>query len=669
MRNKKCSKKLIALATVFMFSGLVSSSTNVARAEISNTANVATEGKWMSGEYHAHTNQSNDTTVSSSKFENILDVAFREKNYLNIPGAANIVNDPAFDYFFLADHFRKSIADADGNSYSSSAYTPRYVAIEQQMNKFNQLQTQGKYKNKIFYTGVEWDMPGLDHAAVGIVNNDNTTVPVEAYHEFEWLYADQNNDPDSLYADNGKAELDKYGARKATSVGGRSDVNVTYQGVQWLKENYPDSYILPNHPSRHNGGSGVVTVENLRKMNDIAPNIVFGFEGMPGNQLSPDCTRCELNDIYGGADVMLAQVGGMWDSMLGEGRHFYTFTNSDFHFKTDKTYSSGYYPSEYSRNYTFVEPGEDKVFDFKDVVDGLRSGNSFAVYGDLINALDFSATNGKSTAVQGSDLNATSGEKVNLTIRFKVPAVNNYAKITEHDTTVSNKVSVDHVDLICGEITGKLNTSDYNSESNKTTSVIKTFYKKDWGKADAQGYYTVQYKVAADTNKYYRLRGTNLAKGTLGFTDNDGNPLKDAAYNSDKVTDFNTRVNALNDRNYAGLWFYSNPIFVYANASDDATVSNVVISTGKLTDAVKAVVKENNITATVANKVSSITVNITVNDKATWNLYSDKACTKVIANHELKLKTGKNNAYIKVKAEDRTVKVYNLTVIRNKAKK
>lgn len=625
------------------------------------TKATATEGKWMSGEYHAHTNQSNDATVATSKFENILDVAFRESNWTSIAGASNITSGTGFDYFFLADHFRKSIADADGNSYSLTKYTPRYIGIEQQLKKFGQLVAQGKYQNKIFYSGFEWDMPGLDHATVGIINSDSTEVPTDAVHEFEWLYADQNNDPDSLYENSGALESANYGARKATTAGGRNDVSVAYDGIEWLAENYPDSYVLPNHPSRHNGSSsGVVTVENLRFMNDIAPNIVFGFEGMPGNQLSPDGTRCELNDIYGGADVMLAEVGGIWDSMLGEGRHFYTFTNSDFHFKTSGTNSSGYYPSEYSRNYTFVNPGTDNLFDFKDVVEGMRSGNSFAVYGDLIDALDFTATSGDNSTAMGSDLQAVTDDKVNLTIRFKSPSNNNYAEFTDHDTSVTNEVSVDHVDLICGEITGTLDSSEYNKEVNTTTKVIKSFNEEDWGEADADGYYTINYEVTADTSKYYRLRGTNLANGTVGYTDSEGNPLKDIAYTSSSVPDFNTRVNNLNDRNYTGLWFYSNPIFVYASDSNDAALSNINLSTGTLNPAFDSNTK--NYTAEVTYEVDSIEVMPT-------SMNSHSIITvegiQVTTGAAVALEVGNNEINIIVTAQDGiTTSEYILSVIR-----
>ena len=49
---------------------------------------------------------------------------------------------------------------------------------------------------------------------------------------------------------------------------------------------------------------------------------MFGFEGMPGNQMEPDRGGLNLttaeNRTYGGSDYMLAKVGGAWDALLGE---------------------------------------------------------------------------------------------------------------------------------------------------------------------------------------------------------------------------------------------------------------------------------------------------------------------------------------------------------------
>ena len=45
--------------------------------------------------------------------------------------------------------------------------------------------------------------------------------------------------------------------------------------------------------------------------------------------------RAEMSDVYGGVDAMVAQVGGVRDALLGEGRHFWNFSNSDIHLYMD----------------------------------------------------------------------------------------------------------------------------------------------------------------------------------------------------------------------------------------------------------------------------------------------------------------------------------------------
>lgn len=306
----------------------------------------------------------------------------------------------------------------------------------------------------------------------------------------------------------------------------------------------------------------MVAIEDLRKLNDIAPDIVFGMEGMPGNHMAASKNRSEMEDIYGGADVMISQVGGIWDALLGEGRRFWNFSNSDFHFKVSSNhqYSSGYWPSEYSRNYTWVE-GDT----FYDVVDGMRSGKSYSVYGDLINELDFTASGNGKKAEMGEDLVVSAGENTNITIRFKSPDHNNYAPISEHETSITNEVKVDHIDLISGEVTGSIDESQYASNTtNATTKVVKRFTEADWGAPDSEGYYTITYSVPADTNRYYRLRGTNLGMNVEGYTEN-GEPLKDPSFDYEGTAtpeENEDRFNNLNDRNYKSMWFYSNPIFV-----------------------------------------------------------------------------------------------------------
>lgn len=529
-------------------------------------------GKWMSGEYHAHTVQSSDASEPYMKLEHVLNAAFRENiDQMPTESVAKLTYGEPFDYIVLTDHLRNSPRDPDGNDKP----TARWEAIQDQLAKINTLQASGKYAGKLIYPGFEWDMMGLDHASVGIIDAKSDAVPIDAIHKFEWLYSYDTS------ADMFKSTEAELWGNRPTKDELKPNKDKTFEAINWLKDNYPESFVLPNHPSRHSGGSGEVTIEDLRKMNDIAPEIVFGMEGMPGNQMAASYNRSEMSDIYGGVDVMVAQVGGVWDALLGEGRHFWNFTNSDFHFKvsSNRKYSSGYWPSEYSRNYTWVE-GKD----FRDVVDGMRSGKSFAVYGDLINALEFKISGNKKQAEMGEDLQVVKGDKTTMSIRFKSPEYNNYAPISDHETSVTNKVKVDHIDLISGEVTGKVDESQYASNTtNDTTKVVKRFTKKDWGKPDKDGYYTITYKVKADTDRYYRLRGTNLDTDAKGYTSN-GEPLKDQSldYEGTPTPEQNEeRFNKINDRNYTSMWFYSNPIFVNVmekSASSNSPKSNAVTS-------------------------------------------------------------------------------------------
>ena len=507
------------------------------------------EGKWMSGEYHTHTTQSKDAGEKITTTEHILDVAFKEADFTSeswsqaapweLPTQTTDADGAAFDYLVLANHLRPSFRNPDGKTQDLAFYQ----GLQQEINKVKALQEEGKYEDKLIFSGFEWDMLGLDHAAVGIIA-PNEEQMIEGIKEFEYRYSKETKD---TYFTN--EETEKYGKRYNENI-----KENTFHAIGWLKENYPDSYVLINHPARKNGGESELKIEDIRRMNDIAPNIVFGFEGILGNQMSND-GRGESKEVYGGADGMLAEVGGMWDALLGEGRRFFTFANSDFHFKVRKDPTggsySGYWPGEYSRNYTWVEGNT-----MKDLADGLRSGKSFAVTGDLIDALDFRAK-GKSEEVEmGGTLKVQKGEEVTLTVRFKSPEVNNYQTLFGTDTDTTNEVAVDHIDLISGEVTGKIsaNSEAYTNDKNETTKVIQTFTSEDWI-TDEEGYNTLTFTVKADKDRYYRLRGTNLEVSVEGQTDEMGNPLRDEIKERPSA-------DSINDHNYSDLWFYGNPIFV-----------------------------------------------------------------------------------------------------------
>jgi putative cell wall-binding protein len=90
----------------------------------------------------------------------------------------------------------------------------------------------------------------------------------------------------------------------------------------------------------------------------------------------------------------------------------------------------------------------------------------------------------------------------------------------------------------------------------------------------------------------------------------------------------------------------------------------------KVTVPAKATIKGSKITATVDNATKNLTVNVTVSDKASWKLYSDKACSRELKDRKLTLKVGANTVYLKTTAEDgRTSKVYTVTITRRELPK
>lgn len=545
------------------------------------------DGRYMKGEYHTHTGQSKDATSTYMSLENVLGAAFRNEAVIGEADPAAklsaLTDDGEFDFLGLADHLRQSYngVDGQGNGKYNTAF---YVALQTQIREIEKLRVKGLYTDKIISSGFEWDMPGLDHASVGILDEDGE-VSISGVHEFEWKYAStgSGDDPTSLYELDEKAddmdEQSVWGDRR----GGSGDPQTAYDAAAWLQENYPDSYLLPNHPSRHNGGSGQVTIENLRRLNDAAPDVVFGFEGMPGNQMSGS-GRAELpaGDIRNGADEMIAVTGGVWDSLLSEGRKIYNFANSDFHFKVsaDEQYSSGYWASEYSSNNVYVQPGEDGVYDYSDVVDGLRSGNSYSTYGNLISDLSFTAAAGDSSATMGGELNATEGDTITVTVKFKVPEKNNYETLYGTDTGIDadNTPELDHVDLIAGSVTGKVSEDQYG-EINSDAKIVKTFTKEELAEAKgADGCYTLTFTADADQNCYYRLRGTTVTE-----VDENGDPLPDPDYSG--ITDNKTRFDTINDYNYSSMCFYANPIWVNVSEKTVTVDTQVLEKTLELAEA------------------------------------------------------------------------------------
>lgn len=448
-------------------------------------------GRWVAGDFHTHT----FLTDGSKTEKEVVEKAFEEYG---------------LDWMANSEHGGTSKYDPFGKAFSSPVF--RWITLSYYsypiLNAFRE-----EYPNKKLIQGVEWNVPTHEHASVGIISD----APMDISN-FEYIF--DASDKDTSRSNEG---LTKNNKTHEDAI----------KGVKWLEENYKDSsYFILNHPSRKLKYSP----SDIRDFNNAAPSVAIGFEGIPGHQKEScrggyESTKDNAK-TYGGADYMLAKVGGLWDSLLGEGRNFWVFANSDFH-----NIDGDFWPGEYEKNYTFVEGN-----DYKSLVSGFRSGNSFAVEGDLINGLEFGVEKNKKYAQMGEEFKVSKGNTVKITIRFKSPKRNNNG----------DKVKVDHIDLIAGSVTGKAlpGTDEYSKDTNKTTRVIASFNEEDWEKEDG-GWYACEYQTRIDNNMYFRLRGTNLGLNVTNETDANGNPL------CDELVGTNNENKA-----YSDLWFYSNPLFV-----------------------------------------------------------------------------------------------------------
>ena len=216
---------------------------------------------------------------------------------------------------------------------------------------------------------------------------------------------------------------------------------------------------------------------------------------------------------------MTAQLGGFWDSMLGEGRRWWITANSDSHRHWTEG-SADFWPGEYSKTYVWAEKNHD------DILDGVRNGRIFVTLGDLIAELYLSVRvdDSNTRAEIGGTLIVPSGADVLVRIRFRD---------SESPNSHGDNPQVARVDLIAGELTGP---AERDNDSNETTRVTERFSAKEWDRTGES--YTMEYrlkKVTADG--YLRVRGTN------------GSELE-------------PEEDPSGEDPWSDLWFYSNPVFL-----------------------------------------------------------------------------------------------------------
>lgn len=396
------------------------------------------------------------------------------------------------------------------------------------------------YPDRVIIQGFEWNAPGHEHVSVSCIDGQFSPNPnCAALAEFEYKFDARDDDEDG-----GEAQ----GWKKSDESGH----DKTIEAVKWLQNKYPKaSWVVPAHPERKDEWD----IEAFREMNNAAPDVCFGFEAMPGHQKKH--SRGNFNEsngavgdcTYGGAGIYAAKIGGLWDAMLSEERHWWVFASSDFHNTT-----GGFSPGEYQKTYTYVNDTENA----QAIVDGMRSGASWIVTGDLIDYLEFKIEE----VGMGGKLTIDSGRNVKIYIKVHDPDVNNNNTFSDYKNPM-----LDHLDIIAGEFGDKIDPDDgdYDEINAKNVSVCARFDSHGGGISGngiksskwtscGSGWIEISFEYYIKKNTYFRLRGTNHGLNVKNETDANGNPLPDdLLYPNDAA------------KAYADLWFYSNPIFVEMN--------------------------------------------------------------------------------------------------------
>lgn len=532
-------------------------------------------GKWLSGDFHQHTFY----TDGSTPFDFVM-----EKS-----------NSYDLDWWANSEHGGSRNRDGEGVSWLDTSKYPVNPILGDSASSGNMwrwqslrdfvfpdiLEARALYHDRKIFSGLEWNVPGHEHCSTAVVAED-----AGAISAFEFQFDKSDRDKSRI------GEVTPYGTlvktngrtadQSAAKPGGTERHLDSVAGCRWMQAQYDagridNAWIIFAHIERagvfKTGSSdGGYNIEHFRDFNNAAPDICFGFEGAPGHQVNNDrgfgnpvtcdennvCTSTDFGGSYGGVGYYTAKVGGLWDALLGEGRRWFNYASSDYHrhYTID---GDDFYPGEYQKTWVYaVDKDRDGDTSLDEIADGLRSGNAFFVQGDLIDHLDFEAQSKSDKVAMGGELRARGPIKeLKLKIRFKSPRSNNCVPDGIFITSCADP-KVDHIDLIEGEIRGKVDPSDpdYTNATNPTARVIATFSAGDWQK-DRAGYNTIVYHIKnVSKNKYYRLRGTNHAPNTPYETDAAGNPLADALATKHLGIDGAQEA-------WADLWFYSNPIFVY----------------------------------------------------------------------------------------------------------
>lgn len=459
-----------------------------AASKTSSDALEESDRQWLPGDHHIHSRRSENYEESTDP---PTPIAGTDADY---PIVVNAMKAREYDLAWMVS------TDHGGPTHSAFNLEHAYPEI---------VQSRSLVPEVLQFYGMEFDVPGGNHASLIIpqVAGEDSML-----YEIERRFGEEEVYPEPPSRDTDEKML---------------------EALRFMREFEDPPLVLVNHPTRSGddyGSYGGNPPEQLRSWNDTAPQVAVGMEGAPGHQgrlapdgtVRPDGARGSYDEAptMGGFDQMTAQVGGVWDSFLAEGRRWWITATSDLHYNW-RDGGGDFWPGEYSKTYVYAE----KTYD--DVLDGLRNGRVFVTLGDLVTELYVTAEDSDgATASIGETLSVTESESsTEITIRFWDP---------DRPNARGETPSVRRVDLILGEVTGP--SSDSTADRNESARVVRRFTSDEWS-TDGD-YAVITHRLEPPSGDYYiRVRGTNTEQ-------------------------MEPEPDSLGEDPWADLWFYSNPIFV-----------------------------------------------------------------------------------------------------------
>ncbi len=488
--------------------------------------------QWLAGDHHIHTQYSSDAMYR------VLDQVQHGSAY-------------GLDWMVITDHGSVTHAKIGVEKVNPDIVRARQVFGDQ----------------TLVFQGLEWNIPAAEHGTI-IVHPGKNEVAV--LKEFETSFDGVVNSWTASNAANEQHALEGLDFL-ATSV--------TRRRVQ-------DAAFFANHPAR----KGLDSPHEIRGWRDRQPTIALGMEGAPGHQAAgiklpygPGSGRgyydnapsadsfagypLESYITYGGFDWMTSTVGGLWDSLLAEGKAWWITANSDSHsvylddsvrggagslaeFNANgryfdpvhgpsgpKTTNGDFWPGYYSKTHVGAEK-----FTYAAVLDGLRAGRVYVDHGGLVGAVEVSVRE-KGDRRPGSPLGSVvtprRGDRLELAVSIQLAGLPNWAQFVP---------KLNRVDVIRGTVTGP--ATDRDTFKAPDTKVV---LQKDVSGASGTATFTYDLGEVAEPC-YVRVRGTDgnrSAVGLMGPAVDPKGPAADVKGDADP---------------WADLWFYTNPIWIVPKA-------------------------------------------------------------------------------------------------------